>query len=110
MVDEYLGTNAYMEIGALRRVLGEGDTLSGAYLGVDRAVERELFRRLEETPRVAGVALQRATIESFQATLGENVGMVRTINMAFAAIIAIGVVFNSARISLSERSRELAKV
>jgi putative ABC transport system permease protein len=54
------------------------------------------------------VLLKRAAVESFEKTVAENLAMVRMINMLFAAVIAFGVVYNSARISLSERSRELA--
>jgi putative ABC transport system permease protein len=108
VVDEFLGTNVYAEIGALHRLMREGETLSGAFLAVERAVEGDLYRRLKSTPRVAGVLLKRAAVESFEKTVAENLAMVRMINMLFAAVIAFGVVYNSARISLSERSRELA--
>jgi putative ABC transport system permease protein len=108
LVDEFLGTSAYMEAGSLHRLLREGESLSGAYLAVDREAEARLHRRLKAIPRVAGVLVQRAGIESFKKTLAENVARVRAINIAFAAVIAFGVVYNTARISLSERSRELA--
>jgi putative ABC transport system permease protein len=107
-VEELMGTNAYMEIGALRRLMREGATLSGAFLAVDPPREADLHRRLKDTPRVAGVLLKRAAVESFEKTLAESVAMIRGFNMTFAAVIAMGVVYNSARISLSERSRELA--
>jgi putative ABC transport system permease protein len=108
VVDEFLGTNAYAEIGALRRLMREGETLSGAFLAVDRRAEGALYRRVKSSPRVAGVVLKRASLESFQKTITKNMAMIHTINMIFAAVIAFGVVYNSARISLSERSRELA--
>lgn len=108
VVDEFLGTNAYMELDALRRLMHEGATMSGAYLSVDPAAAPALYRRLKATPVVAGVMLKRATIDSFNKTLSETMGTVRLINILFAAIIAFGVVYNSTRISLSERSRELA--
>jgi putative ABC transport system permease protein len=108
VVDEFLGTSAYMELDALRRLMHEGATMSGAYLSVDPAAAPALYRRLKATPVVAGVMLKRATIDSFNKTLSETMGTVRVINVLFAAIIAFGVVYNSTRISLSERSRELA--
>jgi putative ABC transport system permease protein len=108
VVDEYIGTNVYAEIGALRRWIREGETLSGAFLAVDRSAEEALYRRVKRSPRVAAVLLKRAAVESFQNVLARNVEIIRTVNMLFAAVIAFGVVYNSARISLSERSRELA--
>jgi putative ABC transport system permease protein len=57
---------------------------------------------------VAGVSLKRASLQSFRETIAENLMRMRTFNVIFASVIAFGVVYNSARISLSERSRELA--
>jgi putative ABC transport system permease protein len=108
LVDEYMGTNAYMEIGALHRLMREGNTLSGAFLQVDADAENALYTELKATPAVAGVALTRATLENFQQTLAETVGISRTTTVIFAAIIAFGVVYNTARVALSERGRELA--
>jgi putative ABC transport system permease protein len=105
---EFGGTNAYMNIDALRRLLREGDTVSGAYLSVDAARLEQLHRQLKETPRVAGVTVKEAALQSFQDTVAENLLRMRLFNIAFAGVIAFGVVYNSARISLSERSRELA--
>jgi putative ABC transport system permease protein len=108
LVNEYMGTNAYMNITALHHLMQEGDSLSGAYLEVDHASIDRLYRQLKRTPRVAGVGLRQAAIDSFRNTLAETVNITRTITVLFAAIIAFGVVYNTARIALSERARELA--
>jgi putative ABC transport system permease protein len=108
LVEEYMGTSAYMNHGALQRLMREGRNLSGAYLQVDAAAVDVLYERLKRLPAVAGVMLKVAAIRSFRETLGESMGIFRMFNIMFAAIIAFGVVYNSARISLSERSRELA--
>ena len=93
----------------LHRLMGEGAVLSGAYLQVDARDVDTLYRQLKATPRVGGVLLKRAAIESFQGTFAEHGGRrCRRSSSVFAAIIAFGVVYNTARISLSERSRELA--
>ena len=108
LVEEYMGTAAYMEIGALRRLLREGGTLSGGVLKVDTALADELYGTLKAIPAVAGVNLKRAAIESFDNTIAEMIWIMITFNVMFSSIIAFGVVYNSARVSLSERSRELA--
>ncbi len=108
VVHEYLGTSAYMNEDALHRLLGEGQTVSGAYLQVDRVRESALYRQLKATPRVAGVLPRRAAMESFETTVAEALRKGQVVYILFATIIAFGVVYNSARISLSERSRELA--
>ncbi len=110
LVDEYLGMSAYMEAGALHRLMREGRNLSGAFLTVDAAVADELYRRLKLIPAVAGVALKSAALEAFNKTMEESFGIMIFFNVLFAGIIAFGVVYNAARISLSERSRELASL
>ena len=61
-------------------------------------------------PAVAGVAMTSVMLQNFRDTLAESMTLQITINVAFAAIIAFGVVYNAARVSLSERERELASL
>jgi putative ABC transport system permease protein len=106
----YVGTAAYMDIAALNTLMREEGSISGAYLAVDPSMRQRLYRDLKETPRVAGVTLKEAAVESFQRTVAENILQMRAINVAFAVIIAVGVVYNTARITLAERARELASL
>jgi putative ABC transport system permease protein len=108
IVEEFLGTSAYMEIDALHRLLREGPSVSGAFLMVDDAELDALHARLKETPAVAGVLIRRAALASFEETIAENLTIFTLFNILFAGVIAFGVVYNSARIALSERGRELA--
>ena len=110
LVEEYMGMSAYMEIGAIRRMMREGGTLSGASMAVDRADLERLYQRLKETPAVAGVNLKWTAIENFEKTLQQNMDIMIFFNIMFAGVIAFGVVYNAARIALSERSRELASL
>lgn len=110
IVHEYMGLSAYMEIDAMRRLLGEGGSLSGGYLKVDPAHLPELFQAIKETPAIAGSTLRRAALDSFNDTFAENIGIMIFFNVLFASIIAFGVVYNAARVSLAERSRELASL
>ncbi|MGQ0736727.1 MAG: ABC transporter permease [Acidobacteriota bacterium] len=110
LVDDLVGLQAYMEIDALRRFMREGQTLTGAAMTVDARLSGDLYARLKLVPAVAGVALREATIENFQSTLAENMNLMVFINVVFSGIIAFGVVYNAARVSLSERTRELASL
>ncbi len=110
LADDYVGLSAYLEIGALHRLLREGASLSGAYLQVERAKRDGLYHQLKNTPAVAGVSVTAAALASFRRTMAANMGLMTTFNLLFAGIIAFGVVYNAARISLSERSRELASL
>jgi putative ABC transport system permease protein len=110
LVDEYMGMSVYMERDALQRLVGEGRSISGAFLRVDRAEEPALYSRLKALPAVSGVALKRAAIQSFRDTIAQNMMLLVFFNVGFAGIIAYGVVYNAARIVLSERSRDLASL
>jgi putative ABC transport system permease protein len=110
LTDDYMGTSVYMEREALQRLLGDGGTVSGAFLRVDRVHERDLYRRLKTVPAVAGVSLKRAAVDSFEQTVAQNMLILVFFNVAFAAIIACGVMYNAARVVLSERSRDLASL
>ncbi len=110
LVEEYLGINAYMEVESVNRLLGEGKNLTGVHLLVDSAEVDDLYRRLKSMPLVAGVTLKRAALQSFKDTLAETLNIMIFFNVLFAATIAFGVVYNAARISLAERSRELASL
>lgn len=108
LLEDYAGSNAYMHVDALHRMLGEGPTYSGAYVTVDQKDSAELYALLKKTPKVAGVTVQAAARQSFHDTIAKNLLWMRLFHVIFACVIAAGVVYNTARISLSERSRELA--
>lgn len=107
-IEEFGGTNAYMDIRALRRLMREDSTVTGAHLAVDASKMDEILKFLKESPRIAGVTAKDAAIESFNKTIAENQNRMQSFNVMFAVIIAFGVIYNTARISLMERSRELA--
>ena len=108
LVDDFAGTSAWMARESLHDMMREGPSLTGAYLQIDPAKETEAYQALKESPAIAGVSLQRVAVQSFMENFAENLLRMRLFNVAFASVIAIGVVYNSARVSLSERSRELA--
>jgi putative ABC transport system permease protein len=110
LLDDSLGLQAYMRIDAVRRMLDEGRVLSGAYLTIDPAARDHFYRDVKLMPAVAGVALREVTLQNFRETMAETMNLQIFFNVTFAAIIAFGVVYNSARVSLSERERELASL
>jgi putative ABC transport system permease protein len=110
LVDDTLGLNAYMRAADLHRLLGEGDTVSAVAATLDAAQRGRFYAEVKRMPAIAGVALRDATLRNFRETMAANMNMQIGINVIFAAIIAFGVVYNAARVSLSERSRELASL
>ncbi|MBA4106737.1 MAG: ABC transporter permease [Pirellula sp.] len=105
---DFVGLSAYMDLEELRRIMLEGQVVNGVNMEVDPAYQDSLYRKLKETPAIATVMVKQHSIDSFNDTIAKNLGVMKRINLIFACIIAAGVVYNSARISLSERSRELA--
>jgi putative ABC transport system permease protein len=110
LVDDLLGLAAYMDLSALHRMMQEGDVATGALLLADASQEPRLSTALKAVPVVAGTGFKRAILQNFRDVMAANLGLSIFINLLFAGVIAFGVVYNAARISLSERSRELASL
>ena len=107
---EMMGLNAYMERRALNRLLGEGDQATWFALGLERGREAQLVQATRELPRIVGVFSKATLMRNLQEVSARNVRIMSTVLTAFAAVIAVGVVYNSARIALAERAWELASL
>jgi len=110
LVDDIMGLSAYMDMSALHQMMREGEVASSALMLIDPAQEVQLASELKTTPAVAGAGFKRAVLQSFRDIMAANMSVSIFINLIFAGIIAFGVVYNAARVSLSERSRELASL
>lgn len=108
--NQYIGLAGFMDRTALNRMMGEGSAVSGAYLKVDSALKPSIYRTLMDTPRVAGTVVRRDEVENFFATQARPMLFFTFVSMLTACFIAVGVVYNSMRIALSERSRELTSL
>jgi putative ABC transport system permease protein len=108
LFETYIGMPAYMEIGSLNRLLLEPPTVDLINLRVDQAALPSLFSELKELPSVSAVTLRQAAIDTFHETMGETMMIFVTFFTGFACALGYGVVYNSTRIALSERGRELA--
>lgn len=110
LVDEPIGLSAYMAMDSLRRLLREGSVISGAYLRADPSSLDRLYSQLKRLPAVAGVAIRETTLASFWENIGDSMNSTTSVLVGFAIVIAFGIVYNSARIALSERGNELASL
>ncbi|MCA3131308.1 MAG: ABC transporter permease [Rhodocyclaceae bacterium] len=109
-VDESVGLGVYASREALSRWLGEGPRITDAYLRVDALQLDALHARLRQIPAISGVTLREATIATFLDTIARNLRISIDILMVFACAIAAGVVYNGARIALSEHAATLASL
>lgn len=109
-VEQAIGLGAYMDLAALDRMTGDGPIISGVFVRADPLQERAVYAGLKRLPAVSAVSIRRATIASFDATMTESLRIVMSALIVFAGVITFGVVYNAARIALSERARELASL
>jgi len=109
-VREMMGLNAYMERRALNNLLEEGDQSSQFALAVERGGEPALIEATKGMPRIVGTFSKATMLRNMQEISARNIRIISTILTLFAAVIAVGVVYNNARIALAERTWELASL
>jgi putative ABC transport system permease protein len=110
LVDEMFGLAAYMDYDALHRLLGEAPTASGAYLAIDPEHRSALNERLKRLPAIASVYSPAVLRETFDRQIEENLFISISFLLVLACVLTIGIIYNGARIALSERGRELASL
>jgi putative ABC transport system permease protein len=105
---ELIGVAGYASFDELDRLTGDAGVVSGAVLSVDPSERDSLYDRVREMPEVAGVTLRSSAIAAFERINAEHLLVMATLLVVLASIIAGGVVYNAARVSVAERERELA--
>jgi putative ABC transport system permease protein len=110
LVEDLAGLQVYMDRSALEGLLGQPPTVNAVLLTVDPPFRPDVERRLNDMPRVASISNRPAIIQNFREESGTSMFIISAVLTAFAATIAIGVVYNNARVALSLRSRDLASL
>ena len=110
IVEEMLGMSSYMEIGALNKLTGEGDVVSAAALYIEPSAIGPVSERFKSLPVIESASMKAYSIAMFFDKIAGLVLVSAAILTGFAIIIAVGVVYNSARIRYQERARELASL
>lgn len=108
LIETFIAMPAYIEIETLRRLMVEPGGIAFVNMLVDQREIPSLYRYLKNVPDVGAVSIKRASIEKFYETVGETVMIFIGFFSGFAFALGVGVTYNSARIALSERGRELA--
>ena len=108
IASEFVSSAAYMNRAALNRLLQTPDVADSALLKTDAAGEASLFRAIKDAPAVLGTMANKQTVKMFRQLIDEHIGTTLSIYVLFASIIAVGVTYNSGRITFSERANELA--
>jgi len=110
LIDELFGLQGYMRIDDLDSLLREDRSVSMVLLDVDPLMMEEVRRRLRDMRGVQSLFKRTALIERVRQQTGETWGAMTFVLTLFAATIAVGVVYNNARVALSMRSRDLASL
>jgi putative ABC transport system permease protein len=105
-----MGVAAYMRLDPLHQLVRGPRSISGAYLAVAPEARDGLNAELKQLPVIAGVASPAQMLESFETQLEEGILIGVFFILAFSGVISVAVIYNGARVSLSERGRELASL
>ncbi|RHX85316.1 ABC transporter permease [Leptospira stimsonii] len=110
LVEELLGQGAYMDLNSVNQLLGEGESVNLIALRTDAKEESALLSRLKDVPKISGVSTRAGSLKVFTDTMSRSTLATTVILFIFASVISIGVVYNTAMISLSERIFELGSL
>lgn len=108
VVEEFIGERAYASDATLQTITRDAAPVGAALLRVDPLKRDQVLRWLKGIPAVLGVTERDAALKKFEELIDDNMLTMLTFYISFAAAIAVGVVYNSARILFSERAHELA--
>lgn len=110
IVDESIGMASYMDMDVLNHLTGEGAVVSAASMYVEPTALASVGLAFKKLPTIESVTMKAYTLSSFLEKIAGLVFVSAGILTAFATIITVGVVYNSARIGLQERAWELASL
>jgi putative ABC transport system permease protein len=107
---EVFGLFAHTRLSVLDGALSEETLVTQAEIAVAGGYLDAVSSRIGAMPGVATVSTRRSALERFEKQTGENMRTMTLVVVIFAAVIAFGVVYNNARVSLSTKSRDLASL
>lgn len=110
LLEDIIGFSAVMEIGALNRLMREDDLVTHIALRIDPYAAPALWQLLAERPRVISTNVKAVWLRIFNEVVAGLVLTSAVTLTGFGIIIAVGVVYNSARVALQERGWEMASL
>jgi putative ABC transport system permease protein len=108
IVEPMVGSSAYMELSALARLMREPDRITGAHIVLDRGHYAAFNQRLKEAPTLTGASFLSLAERSMRRGIDRSVGFMNVLYATFAAVMAGGVAFSAARVTMAEQERDLA--
>lgn len=110
IVHTQFGKLLFMDLAAMNRLARDGDGVADAALQVDPAAMAAFWTAVKGAPTIASVFDKAGSYEAFSQRTERNMGIFSGILTVFAVAMAVGIIYNAARISLSERAWELASL
>lgn len=110
LIEDIIGFTALMDIKVLNRLMREDDLVSHIALRVDPLAAPALWQMLAERPRIVSTQVKGVWLRVFQEVIAKVVVTSAVTLTAFGMIIAFGIVYNSARVTLQERGWEMASL
>ena len=108
IVGNLIGRAAYAPRELVNDLAGESRAYSTLRLKVSADRREALLQELPTLPGIAANSDKTRLLADFRGTTARNLLVFTGVLSAFAAAIAIGIVFNSARVALAERAWEFA--
>ena len=108
VIDTYIGMPVYIRLENLNTLMSEPQQVDTANILIDKNYQPSLFKELKKTPIVSAVMVKDGAISTFEDTMAETIMIFISFFTMFACALAFGLVYNSTRIALSERGRQLA--
>lgn len=106
--ETYMDTPIYMHIDALSRVMRESRQINTIHVRIDTTERPAFLAALKETPSLSAVNFRDSGVKMFRDTIESNIMVFIGFYTFFSCSLAFGVIYNTLRIALAERSRELA--
>ena len=110
ITEEFIGLGAFMDIYQLNNILDSTPKITGASLIIDQNHSAQLYKELKAIPAIIGLNITSVLRQIFEDIMAENLLKMVATNVMFASFISFGIIYNTARITISERSRELASL
>jgi putative ABC transport system permease protein len=108
--EDILGFSATMDIAALNRLMREDDVVNAASIKIDASQYHLVWPRIQAMPKIEASSVKLLWLVLFDETIAGMIAVAAFILAGFGLLIAIGVVYNSARVALQERAWELASL
>lgn len=109
VIAQYLGLNAYMNIDSVQGLLEQGPLATSAIVSIEEKAIPALQAKYNNSKGINGIDNKLERLRQSQELMASSYSMI-LIMAVLGIITGFAIIYNSAIITLSERSRELASM